>query len=507
MNFVTISTLPKKIIFPVLCCLLLFCSFSVIAQSSNYWSRNFNEESSLLSGAVVGGGAGPAAIYYNPAGIGEIDESKLTINASLFSLELFNASNVWGDGKDLNTMRIIVVPRFISYMLQPQQNKKWNLEVAFLSNENFKVEDINNVDDLKDVLENIPGKERYNANYRYDNDFSDYWVGAGGSYKINPNLILGTSMFVTTRTLRYSYMVDIEAGTPVKNLNSDPNFKTAKFTNIEYLKFNNYRLLWKFGLLYKTDKMSYGLNITTPSFNAYADGKRVMRKRSQSNITNPETGEPVTDYLISDFAEVKDMHVNYKNPLSIAAGLSWQNNNDKSLFLTLEYFFGLDPYKMVEGNEKYEIANDNPLLKEAYKEWLTYVWGAKPVINGAIGYRWIAKENLTVMTGFRTDFNYRKNLNYSPYIESKTVKGFTIDRYHFTGGLTAHVLGQDLMAGLQYSFGIEKNQQQFINLTDYVEFDPETGRALQGNPKNNVTSLSNSLSIYFGATFNFGKSE
>jgi hypothetical protein len=506
MKFVRIRTNLSKLFLLNLFCVLFGYPFSVSAQSSNYWSRNFNEESSLLSGAVVGGGAGPAAIYYNPAGIGEIAESKLTINASLFSLEFFNAKNVWGDDKDLTNMRLIVVPRFVSYMLQPRKNKKWNLEVAFLSNENYKVEDINSVDELSDVLENIPGEERYNANYRYDNDFSDYWVGAGGSFKFNPDLIVGTSMFVTTRSLRYSYMVDIEAGAPDKFTDPDFSFQTAKYTDIEFLKFNNYRLLWKFGLLYKKNSMSYGLNITTPSLNVYADGKRVMRKESQSNITNPETGEAVADYLVSEFAEDKAMTVNYKNPLSVAAGLSWQNSNStKSFYFTAEYFFRLNPYKVVEGEESNYSDTQNNILNNAYGEWLTYVAGARPILNAALGYRWKAKENLTVMTGFRTDFNYRKNLNYSPISEEKVIKGFTVDRYHFTGGITAHVLGQDLMAGLQYSFGLEKNQKQFINLTDYVEYDPETNKALQGTRKNNVTSLVNNLSIYFGATFNFGE--
>ncbi|WP_340111988.1 hypothetical protein [Maribellus mangrovi] len=508
MKFVRIRIKTVKLLILSLFCVLLASSFFASAQSSNYWSRNFNEESSLLSGAVVGGGAGPSAIFYNPAGIGEIAESKLTINASLFSLELFNAKNVWGDGKDMNNMRIIVVPRFISYMLQPRKNKKWNLEVAFLSNENYKVEDINSVDEISDVLHNNPGEERYNANYRYDNDYNDYWVGAGGSYKINSDLILGTSMFVTTRSLRYSYMVDIEAGTPDKFTDSNPLFQTAKYTQAEYLKFNNYRLIWKFGLLYKRNNMSYGLNITTPSLNVYADGKRVMHKQSQSNITNPETGEPVADYLISEFAEKKGMKVNYKNPFSVAAGITWRNNQStKSVYFTTEYFFGLDPYKMVQGEVSNNSSTHNNLLNDAYYEWLTYVWGAKPVLNAALGYRWVVKENMTLMAGFRTDFNYRKHLNYSPFIEEKTVKGFTIDRYHLTGGLTAHVLGQDLMAGLQYSVGMEKNQKQFINLTDYVEYDPETKKALQGKRKNNVTSLVKNLSIYFGATFNFGEKD
>jgi hypothetical protein len=48
---------------------LIFLSFLPTGQSHHYWTRSFNEESSLLSGAVVGGGSGPSAIYYNPASI------------------------------------------------------------------------------------------------------------------------------------------------------------------------------------------------------------------------------------------------------------------------------------------------------------------------------------------------------------------------------------------------------------------------------------------------------
>jgi len=56
------------------------------SQSHNHWTRSFNEESSLLSGAVVGGGAGPAAIYYNPSSIAEITESKFSLHASLVQI-------------------------------------------------------------------------------------------------------------------------------------------------------------------------------------------------------------------------------------------------------------------------------------------------------------------------------------------------------------------------------------------------------------------------------------
>jgi hypothetical protein len=301
-------------------------------------------------------------------------------------------------------------------------------------------------------------------------------LGAGGSYKINSDLFIGTSIFVSTRSLNYSYLVDIEAG-PHVNLNQENRneFFSAKYKDLEFLRFNNYRLLWKFGIIYKKDNLSLGLNITTPSVNVYSDGKRVMRKKSQSNITHPDTGEPVPNYLVSDFAEKKGVSVNYKSPLSIAAGATWYNDNKtKSIYTTIEFFAGLESYRMVEAEENYEMIEGSPIEELFYDDWLTYAWGAKPVLNAAIGYRWFVKNKMMVLTGFRTDFNYRKGFDYRPLLEKRTIKGFHINRYHLTGGLTANVFGQDLMAGLQYSFGYEKNEKQFINLSDPIEYNPET---------------------------------
>ena len=85
--------------------LLLFFPWVLKAQFNNYWSYNFNEGSSLVAGAVVGGGAGPSAIFYNPAIISEISASKLSLNASLFAYDIFNAKNVLGDGIDIPSSR------------------------------------------------------------------------------------------------------------------------------------------------------------------------------------------------------------------------------------------------------------------------------------------------------------------------------------------------------------------------------------------------------------------
>jgi hypothetical protein len=488
--------------------IILFTPWMLNAQSNNYWSRNFNEESSLISGAVVGGGAGPSAIFYNPASISEIKESKLSVNASLFSFEHTKASNAWGDNIDFVKSRFYVVPRFLSYMYKPKNNQNLRLEFAFLNNENFLNENIGNVDTYINILKYLPGEQRYNAFYNYYNTFRDDWFGAGGSYFLSNNLSFGLSTFATVKSMMYAYSVDIEAGPRLANVRENENeFFTAKYKDQEFLKFYNYRLLWKLGLLYKRDRISFGLNVTTPSVNVLSSGKRVMRKKSQSNITYPINNLNVPNFLISGYAEKKEVSVNYKTPFSIATGMTIHNHDStKTVYTTIEYFGKMKTYRMVEATENLQMVSGILDKIVNYDEWLTYINGAEQVFNAAIGYRWNVKKDFMVMAGFRTDFNYRKRIksqDLSPFEENKLIKGFNIDKYHFTGGITTKVFGQDIMAGLQYSIGIEKDQKQFANLSDPVEYNPDEHTALQGIRQNSMDVLLNSLSLYFGATINF----
>jgi len=478
------------------------------AQSHNHWTRSFNEESSLLSGAVVGGGSGPAAIFYNPASIAEITESKFSLHASLFSFNFLTVKNALGEGVDLDYVRGEIEPRFLSYMVKPKKHPEWSLEFAFLNNENYRMDITQSVDQNLDILTNLPGEERYYAYFQYRNIYRDDWFGFGGSWKMNPHLFIGASMFLSVKTMEYSFGIDIEAF-PLDSVFIDDEyipFYSANYQEMEYAKYNDYRLLWKFGLLYKKERFSVGFNITTPSVGGiYSDGKKVTRKEKQSNITFPETGESIPDYVLTDYSEKKDVFVNSKSPLSIAAGFTYYiPEKTQVLYTTVEYFAGIDPYRIVQANENPALAAGSVFQDINYNEWLTFVSGAKPVLNAAVGYRWRVKQDLLLMAGFRTDFNYRKNYDYNPYAQNKSMKGMYLDLYHLTSGLSWRIKGQDLMTGLQYTVGREKNQEQFINLSDPVEFNTTEMGPLQGTRQSTMDILFNSLSIYFGATFNFG---
>ena len=85
------------------------------------------------------------------------------------------------------------------------------------------------------------------------------------------------------------------------------------------------------------------------------------------------------------------------------------------------------------------------------------------------------------------------------------MKGVDLDYYHLTGGLNITLFGQYLITGIQYSFGHEADKKEFINLADPVEYNTVENAALQGTRQNNMNAFYNSISLYFGATINFGK--
>jgi hypothetical protein len=390
-------------------------------------------------------------------------------------------------------------------MIQPKNRPDWSFQFAFLNNENFHQELSRSVDEEIDVLSSFPGKERYFAFFNYNNHYRDDWFGFGGSWKVNSKLSIGASMFVTVKQTKYQYTLDIEAFPLNDSVIPANEFYSANFQQFDFLKFNDYRLLWKFGMLYRNKQLSFGFSMTTPSVGGiYSDGKEVSRKQKQSNIFLAETEAPLPDYVMVDYKEKKDVVVNAKSPLSMAAGLTYRfPENAHVIYTSFEYFAGIDPYRLVEANESYNVIAGSIFDIIDNNEWLTFVSGAKPVVNAALGYRWDVKEDLMMMAGFRTDFNYRKDINYSPFLENKKVRGLNLDLYHLTTGLSWRIKGQDLITGFQYTVARERNQEQFANLSDPVEFNTQELQPLQGNRMNTMDIFLNALSIYFGATFNF----
>ena len=498
----------KPLYFILIACYLIPGRLTT-AQTDYYWSTNLNEESSMLAGAVVGGGANVGSIYYNPSLISTSKKSLISFNASLFSWEFYTLYNALGNGINLRRSRFKVQPRFISYVFTLEKAPQLTFQAVVFSKAASKIDFSKAVSLEKDIILALPGKERYFANFKYINNYNETWVGIGTSFNTSFKLSVGISMFGTVKSQSYHYNVDIYAGPVSDTINTGSGevpYYAASTMQYEYLTYNNYRLIWKIGASYKVGGFNLGLNITTPSLSVFSDYKAVTGKTSQSNITNPDGTGMMPDYDIADEQVKKEIKVNSKDPFSIAFGAKYRDPSEKnSFYATIEYFSRLAPYKLVTSEVNTGITTGNIFDLLPNKDWLSYVSGANRVLNAALAYKRELNENFLLLGGFKTDFNNKKDINYHEYSAYKRIYSMSFNLYHFTGGVLGTYKGNRFFAGLQYSVGNTHNARQIANFSDPVEYNTEENIPLQGTRQYGMDSKLNGISLFFGATFNFGQ--
>ena len=100
---------------------LVFTFFTmaiVQGQDSQYWTQQFGTRTALMSGAVLGGADDNTMIYYNPAGLGFLEESSLSINANAYRVENIKVENALGDAADFKSNKLGSVPLLARGMIR-----------------------------------------------------------------------------------------------------------------------------------------------------------------------------------------------------------------------------------------------------------------------------------------------------------------------------------------------------------------------------------------------------
>ncbi len=490
---------------------LLFCFLSLAfyanAQLMNYyWGHNFNSTSSLLGGAVIAGEADNTAIFYNPATVSEMQKgNNLSFSANLFTWNFYDFKNALGDGIDLNTDNFLVQPQFVSYTYKPSR-KGISISLSVLTRIKEQMEINYNHSKYYDVLTRLPGNEKYNTTFVYRNDYSDTWIGGAISHELSDRFSYGLSVFVSVSSLRYNFGYSASATNWNDTTNGGSYSTTAESEYREFIKFTDYRLILKLGLAYDGGNWRVGFTLTSPSMRAFSTGKQVERIQSQTGIARGNVPAGLSDFVIFDGQEDKKISTNYKMPFSTGAGFIYDfKRRGQKLYFSLEFFGKLKEYKMVNAEINPDITSPIVYDTLSNKDWSSYTYAARSVLNAAVGYSWTLSNDLVFMNAFRTDFSAINfinlgNKNYYNYV--KTTK---YNVYHYSGGVEFSFKKNRIIAGADIAFGYQKNLAQIANFTSPVEYDASTGRALQGTPENNMQMYYVGLNIFLAATLNFTK--
>jgi hypothetical protein len=479
-------------VFFILFCGILLPDMLQAQLSSYYWSQSFNSVSSMLSGAVVAGDGGSSSVYYNPANLSEAAQnSNLSVSAAMFTWRYYKLDNLLGKGISPESMRFTSQPQFITYVYQPSKSH-FTLGATVFTRLHQRTEINYDTEKTVDILKAHPGAEQYNAYFDYRNRYDDTWVGIAGAYEITPEFHLGVSFFVSSVSLQYLVSIENTA------VSQESSGFTALYHTRNLISYSNFRGIFKIGATYQLKHLRLGLNITTPSFNALSISKKLLRTKSEINITH--LGKPLPDEAIFQSEEGKAVQSNERLPLSLALGMVYNFPHSGShLYFSMEHFFRLKPYLMLEAFP--HPANN----EEAFThQWLSVASGSKSITNAAIGFSWENAQKTGFMLGFRTDFNYLKNLDFGALGTYYQMPFTHADLYHITGGAQFRLLGQKVVSGLEFTFGQAKKQRQLANFSDPVEYNAADDIPLQGPLHNTAVLHYYAINLYLSAVLNFG---
>jgi len=483
-----VNVLKKKSLITLV---YLLSGIVVSAQPTNYWSVSFNSEASLLAGAVVGGNSDITAIYYNPAGIAEIENKKIALNANLFNLSYTNYENALGTGLNLDYLSFNVQPRFISYIFKLKKAEKLVWQFAIFNRNDKRVSVYDQIEKPVQLLKpNI--QEIYTGNLDFVNDYLDSWGGFGLAYKVNKNFTIGGSLLFSIKNFAYMNLISINIHPVVESLPDTVNYYAAYSDNYEKIVSYDVRMLGKFGIRYQIERLSIGINLSLPSVRLFGNSDV---KRNISNAGILDGTEEVEDVYLNE--SVNYLKSGFKDPLSISLGLKYKNLSGKSsYYFTTEYFYKIDTYMAIDGTQV--VGNEY----EPGTDFLSYKFGAKSIINFAIGWQVQASEKFELLFGFRTNFSSYSVSNEGKFEAINEFIDPTADLYHLTGGSKFNYKKLSVIAGLEFITGRTRELSEFVNFAEPA-VRPGKNLALSGSKNNNMTYTNNAVGLYFGFTLGF----
>lgn len=488
--------------------LIFLFSSSLAAQTDNYWSWNFNTHSTLLSGAVVAGGAGPSAIFYNPALIDQENMSSLSLSANMVSFQFYRVKNQAGPGIDSSAENFKIQPRFISYVL-PIKSDKIGLQVAILSPISEEMSFSIDHRDVLDVIDRTLGDENYTGYLKYSLKYSDTWVGIGLSYKPTSQFSLGGSLFVSNKLFEYAYIQQMTAyqdGDTVDVGTGTEDRYIATSGQKEELDYWYVSMIGKLGVTYRSpnNRVNLGLNFTFPAIPLFGSAD-TREEYYRTNVYDNEAGS-FTSNENSIEVDEGNTNIRIKNPFSVALGLRIiSKSQNTALSLTGEYFHKLDPYQIVESTIQPDWVPGYVAQGVETGNHLDFQTQADPVINGGIGIKQRISKLVTYMGGFRTDFSANRNNRDLAMVQPNRIKKGSIDKYHFTSGVSFKIKRLNIVTGVQYTMGRQSNQMQPVNFATPQEYIPTTDQSLDGIRQKNAHTQVDEVAFFFGMEIDLEK--
>ncbi|UTW61557.1 hypothetical protein KFE98_16285 [bacterium SCSIO 12741] len=470
---------------PILLLTFLLSGLQLLGQETNYWSNQIGSKSALIGGAVTASVRDNSAVYYNPGALAYMKKSSFSLSTDIYTLDNLFIENGAGQGINLSKTWLGVTPNFISGGLKIKGAPFATLNYAAFSvhENNFDLKSVHN--GQYDVLSIYDGKEYYQGNFDYRSNNKEDWIGVGFGLHFKNYFAIGVSTFLTLRqlhnitSLRTNLLSDQTLVPGVQIVGS-----TGSYREIRHFHAGN---VWKVGVATERDKISLGASITTPRWRIPVISSATVERHYEEDID----GQPTVQ---SSYFNEK-VNANFKSPWIVDLGMQWAE--EKTIYsFRVAFFSGIEPYALNETVDPVDVTDTT--LRFANREF-QQVWTAnRPLVNFAVGLERKLNDQVSVLSGFRTDFNYMDFDKLDP--NEKWVASINYwNTYHISGGIELITKnGNDIVLGVNYAFGRSKGDLQLISLTD-----PLADNGLTGELQTNTSSVYQRLSLVLGLALNF----
>lgn len=244
--------------------ILLAAAFSTAAaraDDGNYQNYTLGERGSGMAGAVIATTADLDAAYYNPAGLGRVTASRLSLSTSIYGIYRYTVFSGLGPDHNYSVREFETIPSSFGTVL----NVSDRLKLAFSA---FIPDDINynHEESFRKPGTDGDGLAAYEY-FSYIVDDQQLWIGPSLGYLASDRLTLGGSVFVVYRSavLKQNWTIAQSTFPPDRVLDQASRIYDVDFTN--------YSLLALLGAQYRlTDRILLGAAVQTPSVNLRGTG-------------------------------------------------------------------------------------------------------------------------------------------------------------------------------------------------------------------------------------------
>ncbi|MCW3127169.1 MAG: hypothetical protein JWO03_2827 [Bacteroidetes bacterium] len=470
--------------------LALFSPFWATAQN-NYWTQGYSAYSILTGGACMTCDADNSVFVYNPGAIGFLDTININISANLYGVDHLSLKNGAGPGFNLTSNKLNLNAQVLSGTISFKKLPKLHLIYGYILR-NFTKFDFETQNEMSyDVISSAPGLEYFRAKYDQSYSFVEYWGGVAAAYQVNEHFSIGLGHY--GGYIGMNGEVFQQASADAVGANGAP-YSPSMTSRFKYSIAHVY-ILFKPGIELKFGKVKIGVAAMMPSIKLWSSGK-IYQSIEASNLPAGDTLSVFHRYPnLLIVGDQRNVHTQYKLPPSISLGLEY-GDDDFRVAVSAEYFFAVKEYDLIRGSNNVYARPQAVYGNIPIPDFMRIRTGAIQVINAGIGMDKRITDRVSILAGFRTDFNNKIPLlsqNYKDYIAAADPEYWNY--VHFSTGVAIHRPHSKVFIGVTYKYGFSNYKTAFANFAE-----PTDVNYLAGPQRYDMGLSSHGVSFVLGYT-------